>query len=105
LDINFAGNFLPIAGDLSIRARMLKVRADRLLRRQLDFAAYCRAQAATARQHSERSRFPELAGSMLRVALSYERIAEATEELVRRFAKSAADPGVLDQWPGDAEAA
>jgi hypothetical protein len=42
-DINPAGNILSIVGILSIRVHMLKVRANRLLRREIDFAAYCRA--------------------------------------------------------------
>jgi hypothetical protein len=33
-----------------------------------------------------------------RVALSYERIAEFTEELFSRFGKTPDDPGMLDQW-------
>ena len=99
LDINSAQNFAPIAGDIFVRVRLLKARADRLLRRQIDFAAYCRAQAAAARRSCERSRFPELHRSMLRVALSYERMAKSSEELVSRFGETANDS---EDWPSDA---
>jgi hypothetical protein len=49
LNINLGDDIPPIVGNLSIRARMLEVGADRLLRLQIDFAAYCRAQAALQR--------------------------------------------------------
>jgi len=92
------GNNLLLAGDLAIRARMLEVRGERLIKRQIDFAAYCRTQSAAVRKVGDRCRFPELRATLLRLALSYERIAASTEHFVRRLTTPAA-AGVLDHQP------
>jgi hypothetical protein len=77
---------------------MLEVRRERLIRRQIEFAAYCRTQAARVRQDGERCRFRELSAAILRVALSYERMAAAADQLVRRYPSLA---GSLEQQPSE----
>jgi hypothetical protein len=95
LDITPPGIHLPLDGaDLAIRFRILEVRRKRLIERQIDFVAYCRAQAAALRQDGDRCQFDELRASILRVALSYERIATSTEHFVHRFRRPGAADGL-----------
>jgi hypothetical protein len=99
------GHFSPLAGDLAIRARILEIRQKRLIERQLEFAAYCRAQAAAVRQDGAKSRFPELRAAMLHVVQSYERMAARSEELVCRFGLPSGVPDPRPPEPDAAEAA
>jgi hypothetical protein len=50
MDITPPRQFLPLAGDLAIQARVLEVQCQRLIQRQIEFAAYCRKQAVDAKQ-------------------------------------------------------
>jgi hypothetical protein len=79
------GNRLPLAGDLVIRTRVLELRCKRLIRRQIDFAAFCRAQAAALTRDAAECRFPDLRAILFRIALHYDRIAASAEQLVGRF--------------------
>jgi hypothetical protein len=50
---------------------------------------YCRTRAAAVRESAEKITFPELQATLLRLSLSYERIADSVELCIRRLADNA----------------
>jgi hypothetical protein len=98
--MNIAGfSVLPaLPDDLALRARVLAIRADLLIRQQGDFVVHCRTQAAALRQSGERCGFAELRATIFRLASSYEQLAASTEQFVRRFAKAPDDDAGTRDW-------
>jgi hypothetical protein len=73
-------------------ARHLETQIERLMARQISYARYCRTRAAAVRESAEKITFPELQATLLRLALSYERIADSVELCIRRLADNAGKP-------------
>jgi len=73
------------------RARHIEAQIDQLLARQIGYARYCRTRATDVRESAERIQFPELRATMLRLALSYEQIADSVEQCIRRLADNAGE--------------
>ena len=71
------------------RARHLEAQIDQLMARQISYAHYCRTRATAIRERAEQIKFPEFWTTMLRLALSYERIADSVELCIRRLSDNA----------------
>jgi hypothetical protein len=71
------------------RARHIDAQIDRLLARQISYARYCRTRAVAVRESAEGVQFSEIRATILRLALSYEQIADSVEQCIRRLADNA----------------
>ena len=70
-------------------ARHLETQIEQLMARQISYARYCRTRAAAVRESAEKITFPELQATLLRLALSHERIGDSVELCIRRLADNA----------------
>ena len=66
--------------DSTAQAHRIEAQIDQLMARQIGYARYCRTRAAAVRESAEQIKFPELRATMLKLALTYERIARSVEQ-------------------------